>query len=105
MSKAIYSSNVLNPQRSNSPTPLKEATTRVMSKFIYQKIICKHGYPEILQSDQDMHFVNKVIKNLIRKFKIKYHLFSPYHLQMNGLVKRFNQTLCEKLAKLVNETD
>ncbi len=24
---------------------------------------------------------------------------------MNGLVKRFNQTLCEKLAKVANEND
>ncbi len=52
-----------------------------------------------------MHFVNWVIVDLMKKFKIKYHLLLPYHLQTNGLVKRFNQTLYEKLAKLVEETD
>ncbi len=30
---------------------LKEATVKAVSKFIYQKIICEHGCPEVLQSD------------------------------------------------------
>ncbi len=41
----------------------------------------------------------------MKKFRIKYRLSSSYHLQTNGLVKRFNQTLYEKLAKLLDETD
>jgi len=31
---------------------LKKATARTVSKFIYEKIICEHECPEILQSDQ-----------------------------------------------------
>src|SRR6266542_6575085 len=84
---------------------LKKTTVKAVSKFIYQKIICEHGCPEVLQSDQGMHFVNRVIKDLTEKFRIKHHLSSPYHSQTNSLVKRFNQTLCEKLAKLSEETD
>src|SRR6266498_2085342 len=81
----------------------KEATVKAVSKFIYQKIICKHGCPEVLQSDQGTHFVNRVIEDLTGKFRIKHRLSSPYHPQTNGLVERFNQTLCEKLAKLSEE--
>ncbi len=83
----------------------KEATAKVVSKFIYQKIICEHGCPEVLQSDRGTHFVNRVIKDLTGKFRIKHRLSSPYHPQTNDLVERFNQTLCEKLAKLSEETD
>ncbi len=82
---------------------LKEATAKAVSKFIYQKIICEHGCPEVLQSDRGTHFVNRVIEDLTEKFRIKHHLSSPYHPQTNGLVERFNQTLCEKLAKLSEE--
>ena len=84
---------------------LKKATAKAVSKFIYQKIICEHGCPEVLQSDRETHFVNRIIKDLTEKFRIKYRLSSPYHPQTNGLVERFNQTLCEKLAKVVKETD
>ena len=84
---------------------LKKAIAKAISKFIYQKIIYKHGYPEVLQSDRGTHFVNRVIEDLTEKFRIKHCLSSPYHPQTNGLVERFNQTLCEKLAKLAEEMD
>ena len=84
---------------------LKKAITKAVSKFIYQKIICEYGCPEVLQSDRGTHFVNRVIEDLTEKFRIKHRLSSPYHPQTNGLVERFNQTLCEKLAKLSEETD
>ena len=84
---------------------LKKAMARTVSKFIYEKIICEHEYPEVLQSDRGTHFVNRVIEDLTEKFRIKHRLSSPYHFQTNGLVKRFNQILCEKLAKVSEETD
>ncbi len=84
---------------------LKEAMARTVSKFIYEKIICKHKYPKMLQNDQGTHFVNRVIEELTEKFRIKHRLPSLYHPQTNGLVERFNQILYEKLAKLLEETD
>ncbi len=48
-----------------------------------------------------MHFVNTIIQKLTDKFRIWYSLFSLYHLQNNRLMKRFNQILCEELAKVV----
>ncbi len=56
---------------------LKEATARTVSKFIYQKIICEHRCPKVLQSDRGTHFVNRVIEDLMEKFRIKHRLSSP----------------------------
>jgi len=40
---------------------IKEATAKTISKFIYEKIICEHECLQILQSNQEIHFVNRVI--------------------------------------------
>src|SRR5437660_1412462 len=56
--------------------------------------------PQKILSDRGAHFKNQMVEKLMQKFQIK-HLFStPYHPQTNGLVERFNRTLCESLAKL-----
>ena len=54
-------------------------------------------------SDRGTHFNNKIIEELTKKFEIKHLFSSPYYPQTNGLVERFNRTLCESLAKIVNK--
>ena len=41
----------------------------------------------------------------MKRFRIRYSLSSPYYSQSNGLVERFNKTLCEGIAKLAKEVD
>ena len=77
-----------------------EATADATFKFLYEQIICQHGCPQMILSDQETHFNNNLIKGLMEKFKINHLLSTLYHPQTNGLVERFNRTLCESLAKL-----
>ena len=79
---------------------MKDATAENVVQFIYKKIICTHGCPKIILSDRGTHFRNKLVDGLCEKFEIKHKLSSPYHPQTNGLVERFNRTLCESLAKV-----
>ena len=58
---------------------IKEATAKTVSKFIYEKIICEHGCPQVLQSDRGTHFINRIIQDLSEKFRIKHRLSTPYH--------------------------
>ena len=80
--------------------PLKEVNTQIIAEFIYDEIICRFGAPQIIQTDRGTHFANEVIKNLSNKFRIKHTLSTPYHPQTNGLVERFNRSLCQGLAKV-----
>ena len=82
-----------------------EATAKQTAIFIYEEIICWHGCLTKILSDRGSHFKNQMIEKLMEKFQIK-HLFStPYHPQTNGLVERYNRTLCESLAKTVENED
>src|SRR3989440_9705887 len=82
---------------------MKDATATNVVKFIYEVIICRHGCPKIILSDRGTHFRNKLVEELCEKFEIKHKLSAPYHPQTNGLVERFNKTLCESLAKVIEE--
>src|SRR5881398_1295404 len=82
---------------------MKEATAKNVVEFIYKEIICRHGCPRVILSDRGTHFRNEIVDGLCEKFEIKHKLSSPYHPQTNGLVERFNRTLCEGLAKVTEK--
>jgi hypothetical protein len=84
---------------------LTEATAEKVADFIYEQIICQHGCPQIILTDRGTHFNNNMVNRLLEKFKIKHLLSTPYHPQTNGLVERFNRTLCESLAKMSDKTN
>src|ERR1044072_9216362 len=80
--------------------PLRHANATSVAIFIYKEIICRYGSLKVIQSDQGTHFVNQVIEQLTERFRIRHSLSSAYHPQSNGLVERFNRTLCEGIAKV-----
>src|SRR6266498_1817700 len=84
---------------------LANANARNVANFLYEDIICRHGCPRKIISDRGTHFNNQVIENLLERFKIRHNLSTPYHPKTNGLVERFNKTICESLAKLNEERE
>src|SRR3984957_484612 len=84
---------------------IAEASAKEVSNFILEDIICRHGCPKKILSDRGSHFNNQLIQELTKKFQIRHNLSTPYHPKTNGLVERFNKTLCEGLAKLEGEVN
>ncbi len=58
---------------------IKVANTEIIATFIYEEIICWFELSRVLQNDQEMHFVNKVIQKLIKRFRVRHSLSLPYH--------------------------
>jgi len=83
--------------------PVKEATAKETVEFVYEDIICRHGCPAKILTDRGTHFNNLLLKGLMKKFEIKHLMSTPYHPQTNGLVERFNRTLCEALARTATD--
>lgn len=84
---------------------IKNANAIEVAEFIFEDIICRHGCPKKILTDRGSHFNNEMIKEITKKFNIRHNFSTPYHPQTNGLVERFNKTLCESLAKLEKEAE
>jgi hypothetical protein len=80
----------------------QDQTAPTIANFVYEDIICRHGCPTELLSDQGPSFRSELMEEFCNIMEIRHKLSSPYHPQTNGLVERFNRTLCESLAKYVH---
>ena len=61
------------------------------------------GLPSVITTDQGKEFHNRLDTELMETFNIDHRLTTPYHPQANGLDERYNQTLCNSLAKFAQE--
>ena len=59
------------------------------------------GVPEEILTDQGSQFMSQLLAELHHLLHIHSIQTSPYHLQTDGLVERFNQTLKSMLRKAV----
>jgi len=83
--------------------PIPTKTALEVATFLHEDILCRHGCPKEILSDQGKEFCNEVVNTLCQNFRIRHALSSPYHPQTNGLVERYNQTLCHTLAKYAEQ--
>ncbi len=80
--------------------PLPDKSARQVAWFLYEEIICRYRCPQIIQSDNELEFVNEVVKELLKQFQIWHQTVSLYRPQANGMIEWFNRTLSEALFKL-----
>jgi hypothetical protein len=70
-----------------------------IASFFYKDVICRHGVPEILTTDQGTEFINEFLAILTRTYHIRHIKTTTYHPQGNGQVERTNKTIKDILAK------
>ena len=78
---------------------ITQKTGAEVANFIYTNIYCRYGCPRHIQTDNGLEFKNEIVDGLLKKWKIQHHFSTPYHPQSNGLVERYNKTLCNALAR------
>src|SRR5438045_4071322 len=66
---------------------LPNAKAVSVASFFYEDIICCHGCPKELLTDQGTHFVNELLRTITECIGIKHQLSTAYHPQTNGLVE------------------
>ncbi|KAG1443230.1 hypothetical protein G6F56_010751 [Rhizopus delemar] len=74
-------------------------TASEIALFLYEDIICRHGCPTIIVSDNGKPFVSDLIRQVCWNYSIIHKTTTPYNPQSNGLIERFNRTLGQILQK------
>ena len=83
--------------------PLRDNTATPTTKFPYENIWCRFGCLIELVSDQDTHFINKLVHELSTYYVVVHKKSTPYYPQENGLVESTNKMLQRILKNIVNE--
>ena len=82
---------------------LRNNTATSVAKFLYKVIWCEHGCLIKVISDQEGHFLGKVVESLTSFYVVVHKRSTPYYPQANGLAEATNKTLQNILQKFVNE--
>lgn len=69
--------------------------------FIKHNIICRHGIPEKIITDNGSNLNNKTMIELCKGFKIQHHNTFPYRPKMNEAVKAANKNIKKIVKKMV----
>jgi len=83
--------------------PMENQKAHTIAENLVKKVYTKYGPPERVLTDQGTNFLSKLIAEICLLFKIKQIKTTSYHPQTDGLVERFNRTLCDMLACYVSE--
>ena len=81
------------------PLPNQEAST--IASILVDQLFCRYGCPSVIHSDQGRNFESNLMKEICRHLGIEKSRTSSYHPQGNGMVERFNGTVCSMLSMFV----
>src|SRR5215469_12780479 len=83
---------------------LKTRTAEEVADAFIKHILCRHGCPEVLVSDNAAEFTSRVFKEVCRVFKIKTFNIACRHPASNGLCERQNIGISTYLKHYVNDS-
>ena len=83
--------------------PLSQTDAPEVAKQLYSEIICRHGTPEIIITDNASNFTSKLMTEVCKILKISLQPSSPYHPQGNGASERLIRTLTQTIAIFVSQ--
>src|SRR5215469_7185382 len=84
--------------------PLRTRTAEEVADAFIKSVLCRHGCPEILVSDNAAEFTSRMFKEVCRIFKIKTFNIAARHPASNGLCERQNIGISTYLKHYVNDS-
>ena len=78
----------------------KDQKAKTVARILYEWFISVFGMPAKLLSDRGANFTSALVEELCLAFGIQKCRTTAYHVQCNGQVERFHQTLFRMIRKL-----
>jgi len=78
-------------------------TANTIARAFVEHLICLHGVPDAVVTDQGPDFLSKVFTSCCKMLKINKLTTTAYHPQANEALERSYRTLAEYLRHYVNE--
>jgi hypothetical protein len=78
---------------------LRAAISKVIIKFLWENIVCRHGIFGRLVINGDSENKNLVMQ-FVTDYNIKRIVISPYNVKANGMIKRGYKPVINVLAKM-----
>jgi hypothetical protein len=79
---------------------LRAAISKIIAKFLWEDIICRHGIFGRFVVNRD--FKNKdLVVQFVTDYNIKRVVISPYNVKANGMIKRDHKPVINALAKMI----
>ena len=78
----------------------KDQMAKTVAKVLYERFIVVFGMAAKLLSDCEVNFTSVLVEELCATFGIQKCQTMAYHLQCNGQLERFHQTLFRMIGKL-----
>ena len=83
--------------------PMSNMEASTVARLLVEQLFTRFGVPDQLHSDQGRQFESKLFAEICDLLQIDKTRTTPYHPQSDGMVERFNKTLCSMLRAYINE--
>jgi len=83
--------------------PMRNQEAATVAKILFERVICVHGCPIQILSDQGANFESNLFQELCRLMAIDKIRTTAYKPSTNGNIERFHGTMHSMLAKLVSD--
>lgn len=83
--------------------PLTDQKAGTIAKVFVEEIICRHGTPEKLLTDQGANFTSELFQEMCKLLRIDKLQTTAYHPESNGIVERSHQTIMAGLSQFIEE--
>jgi hypothetical protein len=82
---------------------VRRADTPTLVKFVVEQIICRHGCPKIIQSDNGSIFTSDFFAAVTEKLGIQHKLSTTFHPQSQGQVERTHAVINDCISMFINQ--